>query len=189
MSTETEIAIARKAFRAASQRAIVREGDDPITAALAAVEPLIRERLAQEVEAAGEAENRDAGEVAALSQRWMLAVQRGDEMRKQRDEARAEADRLREQVEQMRVHVEEVEADRESLSRRADNLRVALGELAEKWLARIPHQSGAFYPEASAYDDGKDTATDACADDLRAILAADPVSLADKGNPTEGEKA
>lgn len=61
----------------------------------------------------------------------------------------------------------------------ADRLRVALGKveaLAEKWLARIPHHSGAFYPEASAYDDGKDTATDACADDLRTLLA-------DESNP------
>ncbi len=53
-------------------------------------------------------------------------------------------------------------------------LRQALTALADSWLARIPHQSGVFYPEAHAYDDGKDTATDACADSLRELLAAHP---------------
>lgn len=43
-------------------------------------------------------------------------------------------------------------------------------ELPDRWMARIPHQSGAFYPEAHAADDAKDIAYEACADDLRAAL-------------------
>lgn len=43
--------------------------------------------------------------------------------------------------------------------------------LVKSWLARIPHHSGGFYPEAHAYDDGKDAATDACADELTDALA------------------
>lgn len=43
--------------------------------------------------------------------------------------------------------------------------------LIKRWESRLPHYSGAFYPEASAHDNALDTAYEACADDLREVLS------------------
>ena len=92
----------------------------------------------------------------------------------ERDAALTDVERLRVEGEDIFAELKEITRERDSAIVEREALRArlaAVGELAEKWLSRIPHQSGGFYPEASAYDDGRDTSTDACADDLLTALA------------------
>jgi len=63
--------------------------------------------------------------------------------------------------------LEAAEAERDALAAKV----AAVGALPARWMASIPHESGAFYPEASAHDNALDIAYEACADDLSAALA------------------
>src|SRR5689334_5623528 len=56
-------------------------------------------------------------------------------------------------------------------------LVASIKALADKWEAQ-EYKPGAFYPEASAYAQGRDNQAEFCADDLRELLADTPLTPA-----------